>query len=102
VRELENVIERAVIVARSGALDFNLPDSGESRKPTGFGSSSFQSRQLRRPSPEGAGKPDCGAQGNQLADLGTGRCGQPPRSEIHDSSKLKAMQIHRSLDERPN
>ena len=33
VRELRNVIERAVILARGGALDFDLPLTGQSAPP---------------------------------------------------------------------
>ena len=33
VRELRNVIERAVILARGGALDFDLPITGQSAPP---------------------------------------------------------------------
>jgi DNA-binding NtrC family response regulator len=33
IRELRNVIERAVILARGGALDFDLPDDDPSRHP---------------------------------------------------------------------
>jgi transcriptional regulator with GAF, ATPase, and Fis domain len=33
IRELRNVIERAVILARGGALDFDLPDDDSSRPP---------------------------------------------------------------------
>ncbi|MDC0935923.1 sigma 54-interacting transcriptional regulator [Pirellulales bacterium] len=35
IRELQNVVERAVIRARSGALQFELPRDGESRNATG-------------------------------------------------------------------
>src|SRR5271165_4185726 len=38
IRELRNVIERAVIVARGGALDFDVPVFGSSVDPTSFGS----------------------------------------------------------------
>jgi transcriptional regulator with GAF, ATPase, and Fis domain len=34
VRELRNVVERAVILARGGALDFDLPISGQAAPPT--------------------------------------------------------------------
>lgn len=34
VRELRNVIERAVILARGGALDFDLPVANQSKTPT--------------------------------------------------------------------
>ena len=37
IRELRNVIERAVIFARGGALDFDVPAFGSSVDPTSFG-----------------------------------------------------------------
>jgi DNA-binding NtrC family response regulator len=37
IRELRNVIERAVIFARGGALEFDLPGTGSSVDPTSFG-----------------------------------------------------------------
>ncbi len=37
IRELRNVIERAVIFARGGALDFDLPATGSSTDLTSFG-----------------------------------------------------------------
>jgi DNA-binding NtrC family response regulator len=37
IRELRNLIERAVIFARGGALDFDLPLTGSSVDPTSFG-----------------------------------------------------------------
>lgn len=37
IRELRNVIERAVILARGGALDFDLPVSGQSESATRTG-----------------------------------------------------------------
>jgi DNA-binding NtrC family response regulator len=37
IRELRNVIERAVIFAQGGALDFDLPVTGASVDPTSFG-----------------------------------------------------------------
>jgi DNA-binding NtrC family response regulator len=41
IRELRNVIERAVIFARGGALEFDLPGTGSSVDPTSFGPRDF-------------------------------------------------------------